>query len=238
MPTEMCMVGTKKWSPSWFCPSPPGNPGFCPSVKMWALPMPACEAISSESSQATLKTTKRRRQQKSRIKKVAITLETRQRLEDSPSCNILATTSTECFRSVQHKLLSKPATLKWESLLWEDACLYLYRHTRRYTTTPTYFCDFSYFFYLCYAMVFSKFVMIRFKAFLVIQILVSLKSEQKDPQFACVTVFPVKTITWKHPALSLTSTIFYFNFKKFNNLNKLSESVFLPFPTCYISVVA
>lgn len=88
-------------------------------------------------------------------------------------------------------------------------------------------------------MMFSKFVMIRFEAIPVIQLLVSLKSEQKDPEFAFViVVFPVKTIMWKHPALSLTSNTFSFNFKKFNNLNKLSESVFLPFPAYYISVVA
>lgn len=122
--------------------------------------------------------------------------------------------------------------------LWEEAWFYLYRHTHRYTLTPTYFCDFSYFFYLWYAMMFSKFV-IRFKAIPIIQLLVSLKSEQKDLKFAFViVVFPVKTITWKHPALSLTSTIFYFNFKKFNNLSKLSESIFLTFPAYYISVVA
>lgn len=90
--------------------------------------------------------------------------------------------------------------------LWEDAWLYLHRHTHR--LTPTYFCHFSYFFYLCYAMMFSKFVMIRFEAIPVIQLLVSLKSEQKDPEFAFViVVFPVK-IMWKHPALSLTSNIF------------------------------
>lgn len=123
--------------------------------------------------------------------------------------------------------------------LWEDAWIHLYRHTNRYTLSPTYFCDFSYFFYLCYAMMFSKFVMIRFKALPCIQILASLKSEQKDLKFAFViVVFSVKTIMWKHPALSLTSTIFYFNFKKLSNLNKLSESIFLPSPTCSVSVVA
>ena len=122
-------------------------------------------------------------------------METRQRLEDSPSHKTLGTASTECFQSVQHKLLSKPTTLKRESLLFGKMHDFIQAHTHRYTLTPSYFCDFNYFFYLCYAMMFSKFVMVRFKALPVIQILASLKLEQKDPKFAFVTVvFAVKTI--------------------------------------------
>lgn len=105
--------------------------------------------------------------------------------------------------------------------------LFIWAHT--WILTPTYFCDFSYCFFLCNAVMVSKFV-IRFKALPVIQALASLKAEQRDLKFVFVIVVsPVKMIMWKHPALSLTSTIFYFNFKKFNNLNKLAESIFLPF---------
>lgn len=128
-----------------------------------ALPMPVCEAFSSESSQATLKVVKQLQQQ-SRISKVAITLETRQRLEDSPSHMTLATLSTKCFKSVQHKLLSKSTTLKWEGFLFRKMHDYWHRHIGRCTPTPPYFCDFSYLFYLSYAMMVSKLCMIRFKA--------------------------------------------------------------------------
>jgi len=142
-----------------------------------ALPTPGWEAVSSKSSQATLKITKRLRQQKSRIKKAAVTLETRQRLKDSPSHMTLGTTSTECLESVQHKLFSKPATLKWESLLSGKTHHFIQAHAD--ALTPTYFCDFSYFFYCCSAMMFSKFVMIRFKALPVVQTLVTYIRAQK-----------------------------------------------------------
>lgn len=76
------------------CHTVPGNHGFSPSLEnVTALPTSGCEAISTESSQATLNITNSLRQQKFRIKKpVAITLETRQSLEDSPSDKPLGAT--------------------------------------------------------------------------------------------------------------------------------------------------
>lgn len=68
--------------------------------------------------------------------------------------------------------------------------LFIQAHT--WILTPTYFCDFSDFFYLCNAMMVSKFVT-RFKALPVIQVLASLKVEQRDLNFVIV-VFPVKMI--------------------------------------------
>lgn len=60
--------------------------------------------------------------------------------------------------------------------------------------TPTYFSDFSYFSYLCNAMMVSKFF-IRYKTLPVIQVLTSLKAEQRDLKFVFVIVgFPVKMI--------------------------------------------
>lgn len=70
----------------------------------------------------------------------------------------------------------------------------LFIQTHTWILTPTYFCDFSYFFYLCNAMMVSKFI-IRLKALPVIQVLASLKAEQRDLKFVFViVVFPVKTI--------------------------------------------
>lgn len=67
-------------------------------------------------------------------KKVAITLETRQSLEDSPSEKPLGATWTECFESVQHKLLSKPATPEWGSSLLGKMhdIIYTGTHTHSY----------------------------------------------------------------------------------------------------------
>lgn len=126
------------------------------SSKLWilsllehvaGLPTPGCKAVSSERLHSNHKEAKTTKIQN---KKVAVTLETRQRLEDSPSCKVLATTSTECFRSVQHKLLSKPTTRKWESSDLGKMHDFIYTGTHTHTLTPIYLCDFSYFFYLCY----------------------------------------------------------------------------------------
>lgn len=65
--------------------------------------------------------------------------------------------------------------------------IYTGTHTHTHTLTPIYLCDFSYFFYLCYDKTFPKFLL-RFKALPVIQILVSLKSDQKDLKFVFVIV--------------------------------------------------
>lgn len=76
-------------------------------------------------------------------KKVAVTLEIRQRLEDSPSCKVLATTSTECFTSVQHKLLSKPTTWKWESSDLGKMHDFIYTGTHTHTHSLLFICVIS-----------------------------------------------------------------------------------------------
>lgn len=222
LPIEVCMDKTKNWSVTLLLEIMDS----LLSLKMWQLY--PCLVVKLFPVRAPRLHHKEPKTTKIQNKKAAITLETRQSLEDSPSEKPLGATWTECFEPVQHKLLSKP-------VLWNEKahslgrCMTLFIQAHSWILTPTYFCDFSCFFYLCNAMLVSKFV-IRFKALPVIQVLTSLTAEQRDLKFVFViVVFPGKTIMWKHPALSLTSTIFYFNFKKFNNLNKLSESIFLSF---------
>lgn len=131
--------------------------------KAKAFSMPGCEAISSEASQATLKITKKLGQQKSRITKAAVTLETGQRLEDSPSRMVFGTTSAECFESVQHQLLSKPATPEGENSLFRKMHDFIYGDTHTDThslilisvPSATSFISVN-------SMMFSKFVMTRF----------------------------------------------------------------------------
>lgn len=153
--------------------------------------MPGCEAISSESSQATLNNTKSLRQQKSRIKKLLspwrpdkawriLPLTSLQVLHE---LNVLF--STNCFPN---------QLLRNENAHSLGRCMMLFIQAHTWILTPTYFCDSSYFFYLCNAMMVSKFV-IKFKALPVIQVLASLKAKQRDLKFVFVIiVFPVKMI--------------------------------------------
>lgn len=72
---------------------------------------------------------KRLRQQKPQIKKkVAVTLETRQRTEDPSSHKISASTATERFESLQHKIFSKPTTTKMPVLVIFPVTIIIWIH--------------------------------------------------------------------------------------------------------------
>lgn len=209
------------------CHTVPGNHGFSPSLEnVTALPTSGCEAISTESSQATLNITNSLRQQKFRIKKCCHHLGDQTKPGGFSLWQAFRCYMNWMFWACSAQIAFQASYSGMRKLiLWEDAWPYLYSHTHGYSlllifVTPA----------ISFISVTLWWFQIRFKALPVIQVLVSLKAEQRDLKFVFViVVFPVKTIIWKHPALSLTSTIFCFNSKKLNNLNKLSENVFLPF---------
>lgn len=193
MPTEVCMDSTKKWSPSgffhtalrildsalaWKCES------FTHACFVKLFPVQAARLHSKEAKDNTNPEEKSCSHLGDQTKAGGFSL--------SQGCRYYI---KWMFQVCSAQIAFRANYSKMRKLtLWEDAWLYLYRHTQRCTRTPTYFCDFSYFFSLCYAIMSSKFVMLRFKALPVIQVSASLKSEQKDPKFAFIVVFPVKTI--------------------------------------------